>query len=135
MSEGERPEEPWLEASQLSESAKLGLSPEAHVEKEYEAAREVVRGEVRDLRRRVRDGRAELQALRRGESSEDALATMLGNIERLLARISELVETESELRARRTAALETLAARETPDGQLDPQAAVAEAERLLRDTP
>jgi hypothetical protein len=132
--------EPWLSEFSQQQADAFGLSLSAYVERQFGEARDRVRGELQALRLRVRDEQTELRNLDARGASDDAISTMAGNIERLLARIKALTEDYEVLLARRKAALRTLARNELSVEELNaedlnPDEVIAEAERLLRRKP
>ena len=136
-----RSDEPWLSELSQQRADAFGLSLRAYMERQFGEARDRVRGELQALRLRVRDEQTELRNLDARGASDDAISTMAGNIERLLARIKALTDDYEVLLARRKAALRTLAARDELSAEelnpedLNPDEVIAEAERLLRRKP
>ena len=99
---------------------------------QFEAERELLRTRVRELRANLQARRLDLRRLRQTRASDDGIATLTGNIERLRAQIGDLIEAYEVLQRRRDSALRAL-----PGVLKQPaaatSAAVAEAERLLRE--
>ncbi|HJN91561.1 MAG TPA: hypothetical protein QGF05_02390 [Dehalococcoidia bacterium] len=124
-------EEPWLSDASQREAEALGLALSAYVEQRFSEARDDLRRKLQALRRRAREEQAALRSLDERGASDDAISTMGGNIDRLLARIGALTKDYEALSVRRTAALEILASR----SEFDIAEVVAEAERILRERP
>ncbi len=124
--------DPWLDPEALRAAEAAGRTPRQHLTDQVEAERELLRTRVRELRANLQARRLDLRRLSETRASDDAIATVTGNIERLRAQIGNLIEDYEALERRRDAALRAL------PGPLNPasattSAAVAEAERLLRE--
>ncbi len=123
--------DPWLDDTSLQAAAQMGISPHEYVDRAFGAERESLGHRVQQLRLQVQIRRHDLASLRQDQASDDAIATMGANIERALEQIAELMLRSGRLDKRHRSALEALDRHEP----LDPDRALAEAERLLRDEP
>jgi hypothetical protein len=123
--------DPWLDETSLQAAAQMGISPHEYVDRAFAAERESFGHRVQQLRLQVQTRRHDLAALRQDQASDDAIATMAANIEHALEQIAALMLRSGQLDKRHRLALEALD-RHQP---LDPDRALAEAERLLRDEP
>ncbi len=123
--------DPWLDETSLQAAAQMGISPREYVDRAFAAERESLGHRVQQLRLQVQTRRHDLAALRHDQASDDAIATMNANIERALQQIAELMLRSGQLDKRDRSALEAL----DRDEPIDPDRALAEAERLLRDEP
>lgn len=91
------------------------------------------RTRVPELRANLQARRVDLRRIRATRGSEDAIATVAGNIERLRRQIGDLIAAHEALEQRRDAALRALPdllGRTPTTGGSD---AIAEAERVLRE--
>jgi hypothetical protein len=127
--------DPWLEPEALRAAQAAGRTPRQHLADQFEAERELLRTRVRELRANLQARRVDLRRLRATRASEDAIATVTGNIERLRGQIADLIAAYEALEQRRDAALRALPGQlnASTAGNGSAQDAVAEAERVLRE--
>lgn len=127
--------DPWLDPEFLRAAELAGRTPRQHLSDQFDAERERLRTRVRELRANLQARRLDLRRLRESRASDDATATVTGNIERLRSQIGELIEAYGALERRRDAALRSLPGPPdaAPASNSDSHDAVAEAERLLRE--
>lgn len=124
--------DPWLDPESLRAAEAAGRTPRQHLTDQFEAERELLRTRVRELRSNLQARRLDLRRLPQTRASDDAIATVTGNIERLRAQIGDLIEAYEVLQRRRDSALRALPGLLKQAGAAT-SAAVAEAERLLRE--
>jgi hypothetical protein len=124
-----------LELESLRTAELAGHTPRQHLSDQFDAECEPLRARVRELLTNLQARRLDLRRLHDSRSSDDAIATVIGNIERLRCQIGELIEAFGVLERRRDAALLTLSgAPEAAEiGTGAAREAIAEAERLLRE--